>query len=234
MKTFEEIGEGIYYVMAKRSNVYLLAADGLTLVDTGMPGEERVVLDTIAALGRKPGDVGHILITHAHMDHIGALAALKKATGAQVVASRREADYIAGRKRTWTMGREGLGGKLFKAILFLMERFVFNYEPVEVDILCEGGEVIGCFGGIEVISTPGHSPGSLCYYQKEKKALVTGDLLNGMKGLTLPLKAGCSDYREALKAVEGLSQLEFEMCLVGHGEPVRQNARSLVKQLVQA
>ena len=234
MEKFEEVVEGVYLISVGRANAYLLTGEDLSLVDTGMPGEEENVIRGIKKIGRKPGEISHILITHAHMDHMGSLAALKKASGAMVVASGKEVDYVKAVKRTWTMGREGFGGKLFKTALFFMETFVFKYEPTDVDIPCQGGETIDCFGGIQVVASPGHSPGSLSYYQKDKKVLFTGDALSNMSGeLRLPPRMGCADYGEALKSVEGLAELDFETCLFGHGDPLKSGASSMVSNLLQ-
>jgi glyoxylase-like metal-dependent hydrolase (beta-lactamase superfamily II) len=233
MEKFKEIAEGVYLISAGRSNIYLLAGDDLTLVDTGMPGEEENVVGCIQKIGRTIEEVKHILITHAHLDHMGSLAALKKASGAKVVAGSQEQDYIQGTKKTWTMDREGLAGKLFKAALFFTETFIFKYEPADVDISCRGGETIDCFGGIQVVGSPGHTPGSLSYYQQDKKILFTGDALSGVSGLRLPPMLGCADYRKALRSVEKFTELDFELCLFGHGDPLTSNASSMVKKLVQ-
>ncbi|KPJ61791.1 MAG: hypothetical protein AMJ42_00870 [Deltaproteobacteria bacterium DG_8] len=232
MEKFEEVATGVYLVSAGRSNIYLLVGEDLTLVDTGMPGEEENVLRSVKRIGRRPEELNHILITHAHMDHMGSLASLKKVSGAKVVAGRKEVDYIQGEKKTWTMGREGLAGKIFKTALFFMETFVFKYEPTRVDSPCGGGEIIDCFGGIQVIASPGHSPGSLSYYQKERKILFTGDALSGVSGLRLPPRLGCADYPEALRSVERLAVLDFEICLFGHGDPITSEASSMVKKLL--
>jgi glyoxylase-like metal-dependent hydrolase (beta-lactamase superfamily II) len=233
MKTFEEIAVGVYLISAGRANSYLLVGDDLTLVDTGLPGEEDGVIAGIEKIGRKPNELSHILITHAHMDHMGSVAALKKVSGAQVVASSKEVNYIGGARKTWTMGREGLAGKLFKGALYLLETFSFTYEPVPVDMPCQGGEVIDCFGGMQVIATPGHSRGSLSYYQHERKILFTGDALSGTPQLRLPPRLGCADYREALTSVGKLAELDVEICLFGHGSPLKTGASKLVKQLLQ-
>ena len=233
MEKFEEVVEGVYLISAGRANAYLLTGEDLSLVDTGMPGEEENVIRGIKKIGRKPEELSCIMITHAHMDHMGSLAALKKASGAMVVASSKEVDYVKGAKRTWTMGREGFGGKLFKTALFFMETFVLKYEPTEVDIPCQEGETIDCFGGIQVVASPGHSPGSFSYYQKDKKLLFTGDALSTMSGeLRLPPRMGCADYHEALRSVEGLAELDFETCLFGHGDPLKSKASSMVRNLL--
>lgn len=231
MGKFEEIVDGVYRICAGRSNIYLLAGEDLTLVDTGMPGEEENVIDCIDKIGRSIKELGHILITHAHMDHMGSLAALKKESGAKVVASRIEVDYIKGAKKTWTMAREGFAGKLFKGALFFMETFVFDYEPTDVDIPCQGGETIESFGGIQVIASPGHSPGSMSYYLKDRSILFTGDALSGVPELRLPPRLGCADYPEALKSVKKFTELDFELCLFGHGNPLTNKASLMVKRL---
>jgi len=111
-----------------------------------------------------------------------------------------------------------------------MKTLVFKYEPADVDISCLGGEIIDCFGGIQVIASPGHSPGSLSYYQKERKILFTGDALSGMSGLRLPPRLGCADYREALRSVARLAELDFEKCLFGHGDPLTSEACLRVRE----
>ena len=233
METFEKIVDGVYRICAGRSNIYLLAGDDLTLVDAGMPGEEKNVIDCIDKIGRSLDELGHILITHAHMDHMGSLAALKKVSGAKVVASRVEVDYIKGAKKTWTMGREGFAGKFFKGMLFFMETFVFDYEPTDVDIPCQGGEIIESFGGIQVIASPGHSPGSMSYYLKNKSVLITGDALSGAPTLRIPPRFGCADYREALQSIKTFAELDFELCLFGHGKPLTDKASLAVRELAQ-
>jgi glyoxylase-like metal-dependent hydrolase (beta-lactamase superfamily II) len=165
------------------------------------------------------------------MDHMGSVAALKKAGGGKVVASAGEAEYVEGLKKTWTMGREGLGGKLFKGMLFLLENFFAQYEPAQVDIRCAGGELLDCFGGIRVIASPGHSPGSLSYYLPTRKILFTGDALSGVPGLKLPPRPGCADYREALRTVQKLATLDFETCLFGHGAPLMHGASQAVQRI---
>jgi len=233
MVKFVEIADGVYRIFAGRSNLYLLAGDDLTLVDTGMPGEEKNVIDCVDQIGRSLNELGHILITHAHMDHMGSLAALKKSSGAKIVGSRVEVDYIKGAKKTWTMGREGSAGKLFKGVLFFMETFVFDYEPADVDIACHGGERIESFGGIQVLASPGHSPGSMSYYLKDKGILITGDALSGSPDLRLPPRFGCADYHQALQSVNKFAELDFELCLFGHGDPLTSKASSRVRKLVK-
>src|SRR5688572_23335063 len=79
--------------------VYLIEdPDGLTIIDAGMPLAHRPILRQLAGVGRSPGDVKRIIITHAHPDHVGALPALARLTGAEVWASSIEKPVIEGRQ----------------------------------------------------------------------------------------------------------------------------------------
>ncbi len=230
----EKIADGVFRIAPGRSNCYLLAGNDLTLIDTGMPGDAETIKAAINAIGLKPEKIGHILITHGHLDHTGSLAEIKKISNAKVTAGVKDSSYIQGLHKTWTMGREGFGGKIFKTVLFFMETFVFNYQPAQVDMPCQGGETIDCFGGIQVIATPGHSPGSLSFYHKDKKLLFVGDALNGTGGFGLPKSFGCASYSDALSSVENLTKLDFETCLLGHGAPVLNNAKQQMVRLLEA
>lgn len=72
-------------------NVFLLAGNNLTLVDTGYKGGSTRILKEVRRLGYCPSDIANIIITHHHADHVGNLAAMKKATRAKVVAHPADA-----------------------------------------------------------------------------------------------------------------------------------------------
>jgi glyoxylase-like metal-dependent hydrolase (beta-lactamase superfamily II) len=83
-----EIIQNIHQIPGVIANCYLIAEpEGLNLIDAGLPGSGKTILNFIRSLGRSPSDLRRILITHADMDHVGGLAALKKATGATIFAS---------------------------------------------------------------------------------------------------------------------------------------------------
>ncbi len=232
MKKYEKVTEGIYRIMGARSNIYLIEGEELILIDTGMPGDGDVVLEVVKELGYQNVDIKYIMITHAHMDHVGSLAALKQATGAKIVASLKEKDFIEGRKMLCSMKREGFGGKVFKIILFMLEKFVVRYEPSILDAPFDGDEGKEIVKGIKIINTPGHSMGSLSYCCHEKKAVFTGDALTGMPVPGLPMRAGCSDHGRALDSARYISGISFGTVLFGHGDPVKDNASSVVRSLL--
>ena len=231
MDSYQKVRDGIYRIRGSRSNIYLVDESGPLLIDTGMPGDEESVLQALHDLGLQPRDLRMILITHAHLDHVGGLAAVKAATGAPVVASMHEKDHIQGRRMLCSMRREGLGGTVFKCMLFVMEKFVKKYAPVQLDTAYCDADGGGHVEGIEIIATPGHSPGSLSFYFPKKKAVFTGDALTGAPAPGLPLRVGCSDYVQALRSAQRLAQLDADVCLFGHGEPITGNAASVLREL---
>src|SRR5262249_27567413 len=91
---------GIHRIDGVIANVYLLVEpQGLTLIDTGMPGSSRKILDYVRRIGHSPRDVTTILLTHQHVDHVGGAEELARATGADVLAHPLDAPAIEGTAR---------------------------------------------------------------------------------------------------------------------------------------
>jgi glyoxylase-like metal-dependent hydrolase (beta-lactamase superfamily II) len=231
MAAFQEVCENVYRIPGSRSNMYLVTGPAPVLIDTGMPGDATLILEALNDLGVHARTLRMILVTHAHLDHVGALSAVKGATDARVLASVHEKDHIEGRRMLCSMRREGPAGKLFKCILYVMEKFVQKYEPVQLYSAYSDADGCGRVDGIHIIPTPGHSPGSLSFYFPAQKAVFVGDAITGAPEPRLPLRAGCSDYARALRSVQRLAQLEADICLFGHGEPIVGNAGSVLREL---
>lgn len=229
---YDSITDGVYRIKGQRSNIYLVAADPLVLIDTGMPGDDGAILATIRDLNYAPTDIKYIFITHAHLDHVGSLAALKLATGAKVVAGSLEADRLEGRRMLCSMRREGLGGSLFRGMLFVVEKFVTPYVPTALDIAMTSDSCADDIAGFTIIETPGHSPGSLSFLHSDKKLLFTGDALSGTPQPKLPPRAGCSSFSDALDSAKKLAEIDFDACLFGHGDPLIDNAAAQVRSLL--
>ncbi len=139
-------------------NCFLVRREGaerLLIVD---PGEEAERI--VAAVEATGASAEAILLTHCHFDHIGAVAPVAAATGAPVYCPRIEAPLLADIMRfvPW----EGFG----------------PYESYEADELVGGGETLELAGlELDVIFTPGHSPGHVSYSVRGEEALFSGDVL---------------------------------------------------------
>ncbi len=138
-------------------NCFLLrrqASDRVLVVD---PGEEA---ERILAAAGEMGEVEAILLTHTHFDHVGAVAPVAAATGAPVYCPRIEVPVLADIMAfvPW----EGFG----------------PYESYDADETVEGGETLELAGlELDVIFTPGHSPGHVTYSVRGEDAIFSGDVL---------------------------------------------------------
>ena len=204
--------------------VYLIEdPSGLTLVDTGIEPAADRILKQLQAAGRKASDVKRILITHAHPDHVGGLPRLKKATGAQVIASAIERPVIEGKMAVPRVPREKLAG------FFRLRPPNTVYKPTPVDYEVQGGEVLDVMGGLQVVFTPGHAPGHIAFWQPEKRLLFCGDVLFNMPRLRLPFAMLTVDMQENIRSIHKVVALEPEVVVFGHGDPLH-NAAAVLRQ----
>lgn len=215
----------IYRVDGVTCNVYLLdAPEGVTIVDSGMPGAARRILAAVEALGRAPRDVRHLIITHQHVDHIGALAELARATGAETWAGAGDTPAIEGRARR--EAPHGALGLIFRLVFFS------RLAPASVAHVVREGDtlpIFGAEGGLRVIETPGHTAGHVSIYLPARRLLFAGDAVRASKGgLALSPRMLNLDTSQALQSVRKLASMEIESCLPGHGAPVIVGARALL------
>lgn len=205
------------------ANVYLLVDDdGLTLVDTGLPGRADLILEQIEELGYSPSDVKRIIITHYHADHTGSLAALK-ATQAEVIAHAADAPYIDG-----TLPQPGPARPQWLSDLLARFSRLWATEPVVVDKLVNDGDELPILGGIKILHTPGHTPGSICLYLQNQKLLIAGDLIAHRFGLKLPARSFTADIDQEIQSIKRIAGLDFDIICFGHGSPIMSNAHQAV------
>lgn len=184
-------------VGAMGSNVFIVFRDGekrAFLVDAGDDYEKvRAHLDHYGI-----EKVTHILLTHGHFDHIGALAKLKQETGAKVVVHARDASMLRS-------DGDNLG--TFAGV---------TVEKCEPDIILQGGETLNAAGiDVKVLHTPGHSGGSVCYMAEG--ALFTGDTLFYMYcGRTDFPGSDSEEYKRSLHDVLGALTQDYTV-YAGHG-----------------
>jgi metallo-beta-lactamase class B len=140
-EAFRLVGN-IYYVGAKNIASYLVTTpQGHILIDTGTTEMTPVITANIEKLGFKVRDIKIMLSSHAHFDHIGGHAAMKKLTGARVMAIRQDAEALEAGKDLSPLGDEG-------------------WAPVKVDRVLKDGDTVTLGGAtLRAIWAPGHTPG---------------------------------------------------------------------------
>ena len=208
-----EVVPGFHQVSpAPGVNVFLFEAEGLTLVDAGIASSAAPILKAVRELGHQPSDLKRIVITHAHPDHYGALAALKRETGARTVMHPVDAVEV----RTGGRGRP----MSFRGPLTIFNgvfRGPANLEPAEVEDEVEEGDTLP--GGLKVIETPGHSDGHISLLWPEKGLLIGGDVAWHLTRLAhMPFYV---DFEEARRSLAKVARLDFDTAVFGHGRPLR-------------
>lgn len=171
---------------------------GLLLVDAGPPGQEQGVLRAMKRLGRS--DLKLILITHAHFDHYGSAAALRRLTGAPVAIHAVDAPAMAAGETPVHSSR-----RLIRLALPLLRRFTAA-PPLQADVLLHEGDTLERFGlPGTILHTPGHTPGSCCLLMPDGSAFV-GDLVLSsrrphLQTLFIDDERGLRDSYRRLRAV---------------------------------
>lgn len=210
-----EITSEIHLINGVRgANCYLVLNDSkIMVIDTGLPGNGKKIINYIKGLGRHPEDVNYIILTHADIDHVGSAADLKKMTAAKVVIHSEDAAILSGKKGFKTL--RGFRGTLVKLLIPLM-----RFHPVEPDIILKENIEIN---GFRVIHTPGHTKGSISLYLPGK-AIFVGDALT--RRFTL-------DTDQAKASLLTISELDFDILLPGHRAPVIGQASTKLKKRLE-
>ena len=230
--TATQLADGVWRVPtapADLVNSFLVAGeDGtLVLVDAGTRTAPATILEALAGLGRAPGDVTHVLLTHAHFDHAGGAAAVVEATGASVQTHDREAVYVR-EGRVPRPDQSTRGGRLLARV----PGRAMGFAKVGVDGTFAHGDVLPVAGGIHVVHTPGHTPGHCSFLHPGSGVLITGDAVLNVRRLRYPLAGFCTDVRLSRRSAERLGDLDFSVAGFTHGPHVSTGAQAAVRAFV--
>jgi len=192
---------------AATTNAYLLGIHDCVLVDPGassepeLDGLEQALAAARERLGRK---VSAIWLTHHHPDHVGGVERLRGAFGVPVLAHPLTAERLAGR-------------------------------GIKVDGELQDGQQITFGGGggdfsVQVIHTPGHARGHLCFLEEEQGSLLCGDMVSGVSMIVVdPPEGDMDDY---LGSLAKLAALHPDTLFPGHG-PAIKNADAKLREYLK-
>jgi glyoxylase-like metal-dependent hydrolase (beta-lactamase superfamily II) len=214
------------------TNVYVIeGGDGHILVDSGWDSQESLwaLQEGVKAANLKLRDIKKVVITHIHPDHYGLATKVKQICGAQVAIHRIEASFISPRykdfadlvKKTEELLRQnGVPQdelpQLEEASLW-MNKYVTPDSP---EVMLEDGDIISNDSfELEVLWTPGHSPGHICLYEREKKFILTGDhvLYDTTPHVGFNPLSGDNPLGDYVSSLKKLERLKVNFILPGHG-----------------
>ena len=208
-------------------NCYLvLEEDGLTLVDSTMSSPA----DHVAALVKQLGkELRRIALTHAHGDHVGGVARVRQRfPGVEVSIGERDAPILAGDKTLLpTEPRTEIKGYFVKV----------DWKP---DRFLKPGDRVG---SLEVIASPGHTPGHIAFLDIRDRALIAGDAFQTRAGIAVsgvlrplfPFPAIATWNKQiALASAVALQALDPSLLAVGHGDPLSKPAAAMDRAIETA
>lgn len=212
------------------ANVFLIHdSDGVILIDVGCGKEEK--FNALKTFLNQEGfclhDVHTIVISHAHPDHMGAMSFLLKEISPRIYLHNLEIPLAADPQRlnqtfdfnlvqryktTESTPPFGSFNVLdYFAAMCPMSSVRATDKMDDGDILCLGNF---CF---QVIHTPGHAPGHVCFFEPDKGILLTGDLVGKIVAWYSPSSGGVLGY---LKGLEKIAKLNASVILPSHGENI--------------
>ena len=167
---------------------YLIYGKKIALIDSAVASSENIILDYLNETGHGTEEISTAILTHSHPDHIGAARRIKSLSGCQVAAHSLE--------KAWIEDVE-LQGK---------ERPVPGFKSlvegsVHVDLTLLDGDLVDLGGlTLQVIHTPGHSPGSVSLWCAEEKTLFSAD--------AIPIPGDMPIYQDILASVRSIQRLK--------------------------
>ncbi len=145
-------------------------------------------------------DINLVLVTHPHPDHIEGIA-YWNSSNALIGVHGEAFDFIEQYKNFW----EEATGKVM--------------PELRMDLFLKDGNIKVGDVSLQVIYTPGHCPGSVCFYWKERKVLFTGDVIFAQSFGRFDLPG--ADPMLLLKSIEKLTELDVEVLAPGHGPVIQ-------------
>ena len=226
-----QVTHGVFQFRVLGARITVLIEDGRAiLVDTGLQGSLLPITGGLKDLGLTLDHIDTVVITHAHPDHCGGLGELVEGTEIKVAAHRLDADIISGTVTPPNPLRNELLAKMAEPVLPKLMG-----DPVPVDLPLEDGDIIPFGAEVRVVHLPGHTAGSIALYLPTKRVIIVGDALQYRFSLKLsPPAEGVTQHPdEALRSLEKLLDLDFDIICFSHFPPMRKNPRVALRKMIE-
>jgi glyoxylase-like metal-dependent hydrolase (beta-lactamase superfamily II) len=223
-----ELVAGLFFLRFPVGHAYLCVdPGGLTLIDTSLPGSGPRLAAAIRQIGRHPGELRQVVLTHGHADHAGSAAEVSAWTGAAILAGQADAPFLRS------------GAPLPAPDLADWERPIYDQvtrqlpatlvPPVRVDQELRDGDQLDFGGGAVTIAVPGHTPGSVACYLPRSRVLIAGDAIARRPDGRAMLGAFNVDPAQAAASFARLAALDTEIVCAGHGDPISKGAAAFLR-----
>jgi len=218
-----KITENVFQLTLPIVNVFLVdLPSGLILIDTGPKGSKDLIFEGTKKIGKQPEDLKAIILTHAHYDHAGSVAAILETVQVPVYASALCAEMI----------KKGIAFKTSsKVVAFLLKLITLsgriqstyiNVQEVKSPIITVNeGDWIPDESGLQVYNAPGHTAEQLALFYPVKEALLfAADSAENTKKLKLKPVIAYQSVKTSRQTLKKLAALPFIIVVFGHGEAV--------------
>jgi glyoxylase-like metal-dependent hydrolase (beta-lactamase superfamily II) len=211
----------VHELALTRVRAHLVDERPATLIDTGYAGSTGRIARALSGLGLELADIGRVICTHGHPDHAGSARALAD-LGIEVLIHPADAE---GMRASWRAAlRHPSRGRVFAAMT----------PPLDTFTPILDGAVLPVLGGLEVVHTPGHTPGSVCLYGARDRVLFTGDVLERRFGrVSFASRLYSDDYRAAKRTMRRLASLDVETIVFSHWPPLTEGAAEVLAALAK-
>ncbi|HZR80624.1 MAG TPA: MBL fold metallo-hydrolase [Candidatus Binatia bacterium] len=201
---------------------------GLLLVDAGFPGWAYAVLTAAASLPQ-PNRITHVVLTHAHADHVGGASEIARVMGAEILCSEDERPYVEGR----SLARAAHG--IFpRALLAVHERIAQRrVERPRVDAtLAEDERLLG----LRVVSVPGHTPGQIGLVHEEDRVVLCADAVFHVEGRLGydPVPGLTLDASAADRSLARIAELGVQDVVPSHGPAILGDAPDRIRDFLES
>ena len=224
-----EIAPAVHQVRMLGADAFLIVEDRLTLIDAGMVGSRMMLERYLRRIGRSIDELDRIICTHGHPDHIGGIRELVR-DGAEI-GILIHPDDLAGLQLPLreAFARTGERSVRRGRLIQYLTRAPRGCTPID------DRSVLPMLGGLRVVHTPGHTPGSICLYAERLRLLFTGDVLQVIRGrLTYASAFFSHDHAGARASVERLAALDVDTIALSHYPPWTAQANAALRELAAA